>query len=1361
MLEIPTPLHPHNLIPFRPQIPMPPRPYIPRPLYQPINPYQPMPPYQQTITPTRPNVLSTLKNALSAAAQRMPVLVIAADQHNVGYFAKGLGQPTPPAPSADTDFKLLSMFVSNPARTPLQIAPWRSKAQSVLLDIDDHHHSPKDIESRNINKIKNAVASLLDKNQDIVPLLFHPYTPWQFPVNSQSWQVLRNSILDDNVVNSIVTQLTHNMTNEGIDLAIKTAKKRIDHQTGVLKHWGDTKDDSDTSSDESDDEYESPEFPEKVRTAIRKIREDVMDKYEWEAQLLSNLVNPGKQTDFRLLFSSIDKSLAHIQDTWDSIALELDVKQYLLRMVSFNVEKPEAYGLLKEAQLGGALLYGPPGTGKTHLARVLAKEAKATMIQISEAEIVSKWVGETEKLIKALFNLGRMVSPCIIFMDEADALFRRRTVGDPHWVTGQINQLLSKTDGLLKDEKSRPFLILATNYPNQLDHAVLRRVPGRIYLGPPSSKLRKDLFRICLKEESIESSLPTDLARMTDNYSGSDIRTLCIHAATISQSELDSQGDAPSVGRRTITMTHFQTALKANSPTITKSAMKEIERFASQFDRQNVELIRDYLSGEAKRNIESKFNTAVRREEGGKPKSSDDQNTNISEPPVNAPTPTMTGEDNAIDIKLGPCTVRSPYQSLDQTLPQIRVLELIEAAASTNKIQGRLHTVALEPGLSFTALSYLWGDSDLNEEIILDEEPFRVTKSLADALRWVKYHWQQYFPSRKGSEFRIWADAVCINQDDNTEKSSQVSLMGDIFGMAELVISSIASGNIAISFALKTYANMWNVFTKGSTSQTVLDELANQEWMPKVAHLVQSSDHDEQSEYLEMLSKTGNCGEMPDVTASMSLGPDTTETEFIAACEKLSSNPSWIAIRELMRLPYWTRVWVMQEVVLGKKVLLICDDTSMDLQALHDATSVLKLARSASNWTFYENHRHFEPPRGWCQNCWRHAETVSGPILDFRLRLGKSRIGNADFHQTAMDTYFNKNLLRATNPRDLLYGLFGLCKLDIVVDYSKNLGRVYGDYVNYWLKSPIHVPHNTRHLTRERMKQRYHFLRLGGIDAWPDDVQMPSWIPNFQRFGTKIGSIKFPRQGFGQLSFPKEISEVIAYPDLSLAGVSIQRVERSSGVIIWDGGKRDKPYTLHRDFLSHLRDLNCRNQKYVTGITMLQAVARALVQSDDPEPTLPKDKLLLTMLTLVGTDDEIGTHRIFGPNFEEPFTNREEAVDWFIEKLDFRHEQNLLDQVKVFAFDNRPAYLKSVEQMLQTCSFFETEDGYLGIGPRSLAEGDELCLFHYCTLPVMLRRKGDHYTYVGPSWVVGLDSLDELTRLQNLGRVEERQFLMR
>ncbi|KAH8882033.1 AAA-domain-containing protein, partial [Thozetella sp. PMI_491] len=245
---------------------------------------------------------------------------------------------------------------------------------------------------------------------------------------------------------------------------------------------------------------------------------------------------------------------------------------------------PEAIGLLKNAKIGGALLYGPPGTGKTHLARILAKESNAAMIHVSTADMVSKWVGETEQYIKALFNLATMIWPCIIFIDEADSLFRSRQKSRESWEVAQVNQLLSEADGLVRNAKA-PFLILATNYPQLLDHAVLRRVPGRIYMGLPSEKSRESLFRLFLRDERPEPIVDTEtLAAKTHMYTSADIRNLCMLAAQTCADVSAIVEDTEAGAKKVLNMSHFEEAFHACGPTGSKEDLDGIRLFAEQFD---------------------------------------------------------------------------------------------------------------------------------------------------------------------------------------------------------------------------------------------------------------------------------------------------------------------------------------------------------------------------------------------------------------------------------------------------------------------------------------------------------------------------------------------------------------------------------------------------------------------------------------------------------------------------------------------------------------------------------------------------------------------------------------------------------
>ena len=198
------------------------------------------------------------------------------------------------------------------------------------------------------------------------------------------------------------------------------------------------------------------------------------------------------------------------------------------------------------------LLYGPPGTGKTLLAKAIAKECGASFINVNLATIMSKYVGDSEKMVQAVFSLANKLSPCIIFVDEMDGFLSRRSEGsnDPA-VTDKVKTLfMALWDGIASAssratahqgedaEKAWVLVIGATNRPHALDTAILRRMPRQIQVGLPSAAGRRKILQVLLKGESVAPSGPgasqLDLgavAAATNQYSGSDLKELCRAAA--------------------------------------------------------------------------------------------------------------------------------------------------------------------------------------------------------------------------------------------------------------------------------------------------------------------------------------------------------------------------------------------------------------------------------------------------------------------------------------------------------------------------------------------------------------------------------------------------------------------------------------------------------------------------------------------------------------------------------------------------------------------------------------------------------------------------------------------------------------
>ena len=254
--------------------------------------------------------------------------------------------------------------------------------------------------------------------------------------------------------------------------------------------------------------------PAKVfKDKIKKIRHDATAH---EKKLLGGVVSPW---DIRTTFSDVHAP----QETVEA----------LKTLTSLSLTRPEAfsYGVLATDKIPGLLLYGPPGTGKTLLAKAVAKESGATVLEVSGAEVTDMYVGEGEKNVKAIFSLAKKLSPCVVFIDEADSLLGSRSSESSKRTTHReiINQFLREWDGL-KDLGA--FIMVATNRPFDLDDAVLRRLPRRLLVDLPVEKDREAILRIHLKDEVLDESVSlASLARETPFYSGSDLKNVAVSAA--------------------------------------------------------------------------------------------------------------------------------------------------------------------------------------------------------------------------------------------------------------------------------------------------------------------------------------------------------------------------------------------------------------------------------------------------------------------------------------------------------------------------------------------------------------------------------------------------------------------------------------------------------------------------------------------------------------------------------------------------------------------------------------------------------------------------------------------------------------
>ena len=265
---------------------------------------------------------------------------------------------------------------------------------------------------------------------------------------------------------------------------------------------------------------------------------------------------------------------------WDDIGGLEEVKQQLREAVEWPLRHPEAYQRLGIKPPRGILLFGPPGVGKTLLAKAVATESGANFIAVRGPEVLSKWVGESEKMIREIFRKARLHAPAVIFFDEIDAIAPARGIGyDTSGVTYRIvNQLLAEMDGI--QPLSNVIVIAATNRPDILDPALLR--PGRfdrlIYVPPPDKRARLEILRIHTRNMPLADNVDLEhLATITEGYTGADLEAVCREAAMIALRE--------ELKPKPVRMEHFLKALKYVQPSLTKEDIERYERLAKELKR--------------------------------------------------------------------------------------------------------------------------------------------------------------------------------------------------------------------------------------------------------------------------------------------------------------------------------------------------------------------------------------------------------------------------------------------------------------------------------------------------------------------------------------------------------------------------------------------------------------------------------------------------------------------------------------------------------------------------------------------------------------------------------------------------------
>ncbi|QCC52050.1 CDC48 family AAA ATPase [Halapricum salinum] len=341
---------------------------------------------------------------------------------------------------------------------------------------------------------------------------------------------------------------------------------------------------------------------ESAMNALRRIRPEIdLEADSIDAEVLEAMsVTEG---DFKEALKGIEPSalrevFVEVPDvTWDSVGGLEGTKERLRETIQWPLEYPEVFEQMDMQAAKGVLMYGPPGTGKTLLAKAVANESQSNFISIKGPELLNKYVGESEKGVREVFEKARANAPTIVFFDEIDSIAGERGQGTTDSGVGErvVSQLLTELDGL--ESLEDVVVIATTNRPDLIDAALLR--PGRldrhVHVPVPDEAARRKILEVHTRNKPLADDVDLDeLAEETDGYVGADIEALAREAAMAASREFINSV-APeevddSVGNVRIGREHFEAAMDEVGPSVDEETRERYEKIEERFDHRESEI---------------------------------------------------------------------------------------------------------------------------------------------------------------------------------------------------------------------------------------------------------------------------------------------------------------------------------------------------------------------------------------------------------------------------------------------------------------------------------------------------------------------------------------------------------------------------------------------------------------------------------------------------------------------------------------------------------------------------------------------------------------------------------------------------
>jgi len=340
---------------------------------------------------------------------------------------------------------------------------------------------------------------------------------------------------------------------------------------------------------------------EAAMNALRRIRPELdLEQEEIDAEVLEQL--KVTESDFKEALKGIQPSamrevFVEVPDvTWNDVGGLGDTKERLRETIQWPLDYPEVFESMDLQAAKGVLMYGPPGTGKTLLAKAVANEANSNFISIKGPELLNKYVGESEKGVREVFEKARSNAPTVVFFDEIDSIATERgsRTGDSGVGERVVSQLLTELDGL--EALEDVVVVATTNRPDLIDNALLR--PGRldrhVHVPVPDREAREKIFEVHTRNKPLADDVDLEwLAEQTDGYVGADVEAVAREASMAATREfvnsVDPEEMGDSVGNVRITKAHFEHALEEVQPSVTDDVKERYEQIEQRFGREEPE----------------------------------------------------------------------------------------------------------------------------------------------------------------------------------------------------------------------------------------------------------------------------------------------------------------------------------------------------------------------------------------------------------------------------------------------------------------------------------------------------------------------------------------------------------------------------------------------------------------------------------------------------------------------------------------------------------------------------------------------------------------------------------------------------